>query len=84
MSRRNKQGDVKRDRNGLTRCRVCGCTEIDACPVGCSWVEADLCSVCATAAEAISDWIGDVRRVNKTALWREALRDRVRSIRSPL
>ncbi len=28
-------------------CRVCGCTENNACPGGCSWVEPDLCSGCA-------------------------------------
>ena len=28
------------------RCRVCGCTETTACPGGCHWVEADLCSSC--------------------------------------
>lgn len=27
-------------------CRVCGCTEQAACPGGCAWVEADLCSAC--------------------------------------
>ncbi len=36
---------------GNASCRVCGCTEHDAClhPDGrsCSWVAADLCSVCA-------------------------------------
>lgn len=35
-------------------CRLCGCTDSAACPGGCSWVEADLCSACcdrlATAA----------------------------------
>jgi len=25
-------------------CRICGCTEYDPCPEGCSWVEKDLCS----------------------------------------
>ena len=25
-------------------CRICGCTEYDPCPGGCSWVEEDLCS----------------------------------------
>lgn len=40
--------EVKRDRNGLTRCRVCGCTEIDACAGGCQWIEPDLwrCRFC--------------------------------------
>lgn len=28
-------------------CRVCGCTEDNACEGGCSWVEEDLCSACA-------------------------------------
>lgn len=33
------------------RCRECGCTEDAACDGGCSWVEQDLCSACAEAAE---------------------------------
>lgn len=33
----------------MTGCRVCGCTDERACAGGCSWVEADLCSVCADA-----------------------------------
>ena len=28
------------------RCRVCGCTDYNACLCGCSWVENDLCSEC--------------------------------------
>ena len=28
-------------------CRVCGCTENNACPGGCWWAEDDLCSACA-------------------------------------
>ena len=45
-------------------CRACGCTDMHACPGGCYWVGADLCSACApkavgdrlpiTAAEAIA------------------------------
>lgn len=27
-------------------CRVCGCTQFNACPSGCWWIEADLCSEC--------------------------------------
>jgi len=29
------------------RCRVCGCTNEQACPGGCYWIECDLCSACA-------------------------------------
>jgi hypothetical protein len=28
-------------------CRICGCTQDNACPGGCFWVEDDLCSECA-------------------------------------
>jgi len=28
-------------------CRVCGCTDDQACEGGCHWVEDDLCSSCA-------------------------------------
>lgn len=27
-------------------CRICGCTQENACPGGCCWVEEDLCSSC--------------------------------------
>lgn len=35
----------------LPYCRVCGCSDDDACPGGCYWVEPDLCSACAGAAK---------------------------------
>jgi hypothetical protein len=28
-------------------CRECGCCDVIACPDGCWWVQADLCSACA-------------------------------------
>ena len=33
-------------------CRVCGCTQNNACLGGCWWVDVDLCSSCAEAAFA--------------------------------
>jgi hypothetical protein len=30
----------------LSKCRVCGCDDLHACPGGCHWVEPDLCSNC--------------------------------------
>ncbi len=30
----------------LDRCRVCGCTEEEACPGGCHWLIPGLCSQC--------------------------------------
>lgn len=27
-------------------CRICGCTQYNACPGGCYWVTDDLCSQC--------------------------------------
>jgi protein gp37 len=32
--------------DGARACRVCGCTENNACDEGCWWVEEDLCSSC--------------------------------------
>jgi hypothetical protein len=34
-------------RAAARHCRGCGCTDDQACPGGCSWVEDDLCSACA-------------------------------------
>lgn len=56
----------------MMRCRVCGCTQTDACANGCEWVEDHLCSVCHDAAKALAVWCAEARRPNKTALWREA------------
>jgi len=27
-------------------CRICGCTQLNACSGGCYWIEDDLCSQC--------------------------------------
>jgi len=66
---------VKRDREGLIRCRVCGCTENDACPAGCSWYDLDLCTVCRAVVVAIAEWTDAARHVNRAALWREVGRE---------
>lgn len=39
-------------------CRVCGCTQNNACPGGCSWVEPDLCSDCAEPGEPVEVFMG--------------------------
>lgn len=36
-------------------CRICGCTDLNACPGGCSWVGKDLCSSCAPNAMPMRD-----------------------------
>lgn len=46
-------------------CRRCGCTAWEACPGGCEWVEADLCSACAPALK---------KKVSKPRDWRAELR----------
>jgi hypothetical protein len=64
---------IKVDRNGFLRCRVCGCTEVDACPGGCGWVssEEDLCTTCGDAVRALLVWIASTRRGNVAGLLRE-------------
>lgn len=41
---------VRLPASGLRACRVCGCTEFNACideaGIACHWVEANLCSCC--------------------------------------
>ncbi|MFA5401230.1 MAG: hypothetical protein WC359_12355 [Dehalococcoidia bacterium] len=32
--------------SGFPTCRVCGCTDANACEGGCYWVKPDLCSAC--------------------------------------
>ncbi len=43
-------------------CRVCGCTDAQACPDGCSWVDAQrtLCSAC---AGTIPDVLYELKRI---------------------
>lgn len=65
--------EPRRDRDGLIRCRVCGCTEADACDPPCGWTpgEDDLCTSCCATVIVILTWIESARRANHTALWRE-------------
>lgn len=48
----------------IPTCRVCGCTEISACPGGCSWVRAEKASVYAARkplCSACSGTAGDMK-----------------------
>lgn len=56
----------------MPKCRVCGCTETNACNPSCSWVEGDLCSSCALIIEAVVEWMDVACRANLTGLVREA------------
>lgn len=44
---RGRQGLFNVPDEALRVCRVCGCSEFNACPGGCALVEEDLCSACA-------------------------------------
>jgi hypothetical protein len=39
------------DKETEQKCRICGCTQNNACVGGCYWVEKDLCSKCAQRKE---------------------------------
>lgn len=41
-----KQGLFNIPNEALRVCRVCGCSEFNACGEGCTWVEEDMCSAC--------------------------------------
>lgn len=36
------------------QCRICGCTDEEACPGGCSWSQPEICSTCARR-QAVAD-----------------------------
>lgn len=44
-----------KNKSNLRECRECGCTDQQACPGGCHWVEEDLCSQCADKSEKNCD-----------------------------
>lgn len=63
--------ETKRDRtsSAIVTCRVCGCSEHDACVdvAGntCAWVGRQaLCTVCRDAAVAIANWIAAAHEAN--------------------
>jgi hypothetical protein len=63
---------IRVDRDGLVRCRVCGCTEREPCNPPCGWLEVDLCTSCASAVLAITGWLEGAYRANVSGLLREA------------
>lgn len=71
-----KTAKVHRDRDGLTKCRVCSCTETRACNPPCSWVpgELDLCSTCEATALVLRMWLDSAYRPSMLALARELRR----------
>jgi len=68
-----KTAAVHRDRDGLTKCRVCSCTETRPCNPPCGWErgEADLCDSCAETARVLRAWLDGAYRPSMAALARE-------------
>lgn len=64
----------KYNRDGYVRCRVCGCSEFDACFPPCAWQDYDLCDTCHVAVQALECWTSSARRPNMAALLRELKR----------
>lgn len=65
---------VRLDRDGYVRCRVCSCTEREPCDPPCSWAEEDLCSLCASAVDALFHWESGAHRPSWAALRRDVAR----------
>lgn len=55
------------------QCRVCGCTDSNACLEGCEWIELDLCSNCFTAAQELRHWAETAIQPNWELLRREVV-----------
>lgn len=41
----------------MKKCRICECTEVDACAEGCSWTAPDLCSTCGDFMEVMAAYM---------------------------
>jgi len=52
-------------------CRICQCSDLDACEGGCTWVERDLCDTCALLRSELADVIAPYLEVSGTAAMRE-------------
>jgi hypothetical protein len=67
---------VKRDRNGLIRCRVCRCTELEPCFPPCWWEpgEEDICNRCNEMAYHLRVFMAGAHRFSRKALFREVAR----------
>ncbi|HST80939.1 MAG TPA: hypothetical protein VLL08_04250, partial [Kineosporiaceae bacterium] len=39
----------------VRKCRVCGCTDDEACPGGCSWSQPEICSTCAARQHRLDE-----------------------------
>lgn len=52
-------------------CRVCGCSDAEACPSGCAWYDPTLCTTCALAVEAVVEWIEEAHKPDTNRLMRE-------------
>ncbi|WP_285905134.1 phage Gp37/Gp68 family protein [Pseudodesulfovibrio pelocollis] len=57
--------------DGARACRVCGCTEHNACDERCWWVEEDLCSSCVGKPAPAGDRPVKFRRIGKKAAGRK-------------
>ena len=54
------------------RCKVCGCSDREPCDPPCGWsdIEANLCTACEDAADALVEWALGSRRISMAALMR--------------
>lgn len=43
--------------NAVRVCRVCHCTDDDACLGGCAWFDVDLCTTCAEMIQFVGDYM---------------------------
>jgi hypothetical protein len=65
---------IARDAQGLTKCRVCKCTELRPCFPPCGWEpgEPDLCDSCADVIRKVREWLIGAHRPSVKALIIEA------------
>lgn len=72
----------KTDRAGFIKCRVCSCTQRQACNPPCGWEpgEKDLCTTCAEVLRAMAEWFNAAHQPNTITLVREFERQKSASL----
>lgn len=68
---KKREDNPRRDRAGLPRCRVCGCTGREPCNPACGWAREDLCSHCFRVVQDIVEWAFAAHRPRIAPLLRE-------------
>lgn len=65
-------GPVVESAAAVRQCRICGCTDEEACPGGCSWSQPQICSTCAHRQRVLDEQYLDTLNAQQRAAEQQA------------